>query len=386
MRWIIFLLFIVMSVSISAFTEYGCLFLSLEPSSINQAMGQTVGVINIWHNNPLTLYANPALVSFHEGIAYGYKHNPGNIEGFDNINYNAAIASFGYKGIGFTLPALNRRSKLGINIDYGRHPYYDELGNMVGSYRPQEDAATFGFAMNPLEILRTPESNSLLKHFDISIGLTRLGVVSDLGYIDIIDAANNTINKGKTTVYNIGMIAGVNYNWEDYLAMEGVVGFARFNLFEEDILYPRSDKERIYTHLNEGYGYSVSIPSNRLTSFLIEYDSIFEYLVYFSHIISYRFLSSTITFPDFDSHVNGKGSEFGIFDTIFIRRGRYEDRDGEVVGDTSGYGINLHYKKLISLSYNYAKFPGGPIAGSHKSEDIGFSVDILRAVDLITNR
>lgn len=77
--------------------------------------------------------------------------------------------------------------------------------------------------------------------------------------------------------------------------------------------------------------------------------------------------------------------EFGFLDSFYYRTGRYEDKVGRFVGNTEGYGININYKQLFSISYNYSDFPGGGLQDRQTSYDIAFTIDGLTVYELLRN-
>ncbi len=78
--------------------------------------------------------------------------------------------------------------------------------------------------------------------------------------------------------------------------------------------------------------------------------------------------------------IHGRGIELGLLDTFFYRNGFYDDSAGYVTGPSTGLGLNLHYKDLISLNFNWAIFAGGELVDHNESFDIGFNVDIPKTL------
>jgi hypothetical protein len=375
MKYLLLLILTFNFVSAFAISEYALAWLAIDPSSINRAIGgDAVGVVNIWHSNPLTSYFNPAIPAFHEGFSYGYTRiNWLQGSGINDITYNAGLISIGYKGIALTLPAPNAQSKFGIDMDYGQQEITDENGQDLGSFHSYEDAHFYGIAINPIELIRNLGTvNPILNHFDFALGLNEVSIKSVLAPEGQGQSEQNVQGSATASCMDFGAIAKFSYNVSQYANLEAVYGSSIFNTGDSKISYINQEQaDPIFSQNNKGFALSASLLPERIFQGQIDPKYIFC-----ENLLSIRYLSSSIT-DDNDADIKGHGTEIGILDTFFFRSGRYEDKPGFVVGNTSGYGINLHYKKMISLSYNYAKVPMGELVDTQKSSDYCLSFDFI---------
>jgi hypothetical protein len=383
-KWIYFTLLSFHFLLLNSFTNYGAIFTVIEPSSTNRALGMTTGSVNIWHNSPLMNYANPAIGSFHEGFSFNFTNDPwfDKIPGLDDIYYDASLLSFGYKGISLTLPfynGSNTNEKFGITMDYGQQDHTDEDGNLIGYFNSHETAQVYGLGLNMTEIYRNFFKNdvSLLNHFDVAVGANFTSIVSDIAPISI-NSDQISSHVGKTTKLDLGTIFKASYCFDEVLNLEAVYGLSHINAGKSEIRYTNeSQSDIVYRHRNQGFAASISILSKNDFS-----GNIPDNYLFFENVISIRYLHSVN--DDFNSEPNiiGYGGEFGFFDTFFIRKGYYSDKPGAIYGKTFGYGINLHFKKIVAFTYNYAEFPGGMLQKKLKSSDFAFNADFIAIFNL----
>ncbi len=370
---------LVLSIGVScAVTDYACMFLAINPSNISRALGYgNIGVVDVWHNNPLTSYSNPAIASLHEGISYGYTHENWNTG--SHMYYDGGLINIGYKGIGVILPAPNKSSNYGINLDYESYPQTIKQKDILRSYRSKESAAVYGLSFNTTEFMkRTEEYIPLFGMLDLAVGAERVYIKSNLNYDmgpgypeDYYDITS------EAACLNLGLISRFKYFPDENIKLEGVYGLSLFNAFNEKINYLDDDrKDTIYRFTNNGLALSASVLSENLLKNRVNQD-----LIFFDNILSTRLFVSLEDDYTYREDKLSYGVEVGFLDTFFIRRGHYRDRDGSVVGDTEGYGISLHYKNLFEYSYNSSSIPTG-LSNNEKSSDQTFMINLVELYNL----
>lgn len=383
MKQILLFVMVFASVSLCAINQSAFLFLSFEPSGINRAMGGGVtGVVNIWHNNPLTVYTNPAVSAFHEGFAYGYsKEDSGHTIGIRDIFYNSSMLTYGYEGMAIMLPGYNASERFGITLDSGMLQIVDSSGQTVGEFHDYDHATTFGIALNAFETYRkiAMSDHTWLKYVDLAIGANYIDVHSQLATaIGFTDTGNNTNERS----LNIGGISRLNYCYDRTLAFEAVYGLSHFNVEANEAQFvDQEEADPIWSHRNQGYALGVSLKGEKLAAAFIP-----EQFRFFDNFLTFRYLNATLD-PLYDTNerITGSGIEFGFLDTFFIRNGQYDDDAGHINGKTSGYGINLHYRNLLGFSYNYAEVPGGEIFQTRKTKDYSVNIDFINLFQVLRN-
>ncbi|MDZ4122376.1 MAG: hypothetical protein U1C33_08130, partial [Candidatus Cloacimonadaceae bacterium] len=369
---------LVFALGLGAFSQAAMLALGFETSATTHAIGgYNTTVANAWNSDPLMTYGNPALAAFQPGFSYSvikYKWLP-DIQ--DDMSYHAALAVLGYKGIAIILPAINQKSKWSIYMDMGEQIQYDELANEVGTYRSYDSYKVYGVAINPFETYRglSEDHPPLLKHFDLALGLSYIDLESYLGPGTNISPEDA---KAKASIYNLGLLAKANYRFGDVFNAEASFGLTRFNPENTKVSYfNQAQKDPILRYRNTGFGVFCSVPMEALLDMIPS-----EYL-FTENLISLKGLHGEIDwlFGHDDEITTGYGMELGLLDTIYLRHGYYKDETGQIKGDTTGFGINLHYRDYFSLRYNSATFPGGALTKEHKSSDLGININFMKLIE-----
>ena len=364
---------------LNSISNYGCIFSAIEPSSINRAIGMTTGSVNIWHENPFMNCANPAIGSFHEGFSFSFINDKWfeEVPGLNKMYYDASMISYGYRGISVIFPFYNgskANEKFGLTMDYGNENIVDENGNVTNNFNAYESSQTYGLSFNFTKIYcNFVESDfTFLNHFDLAVGANFVAIKSVLS-----PNSENFNGTADGTKLDIGTIAKFSYIFNNNINFEAVYGLSHHNVGKSDISYGHEiQKDIIYRDCNQGFAGSVSLLSK---GFLSEDHAFFEniFCLRYLHSVENNFQDS----PD----IVGYGCEIGFFDTVFIRKGYYDDTAGSVKGQTFGIGINLHYKKMIAITYNYSEFPGGELQNSQDSSDFGISSDFIEIYNFIRN-
>ncbi len=369
------LYFIFGSVSfLEAISSSAFLTLGFETSATTQAIGgynTTVG--NAWNSDPLMAYTNPALAAFQEGFSYSvirYKWI------FGDSHHNAALAVIGYKGLAVILPALNIDNEWGVyfGVDIDQ---YDSSGNVMGTYRCYDSYKVYGLAVNPLEVYREYGTNPypLLKHFDLALGLNYMDIES---YLSPPSELSPIEAKAETNIFNLGLVAKANYRIADCLKAEASFGLTRFNPENKKVKFIDDEEaDTIWRYRNTGFGLFLAVPLE-----LIQ-DQLPANMQFTDNLVSVKGLygQQDYLFGSDDEITTGNGMELGILDTIYLRKGYYEDEAGHITGDTTGFGINLHYKDYFSIRYNRASFPGGELVNKHKSSDYGVNLNFMKIME-----
>lgn len=386
MRYFMLLLLLTVSVMASSISSYSMYFLSYEPSSINRGIGgNVIGSVNIWHNSPLTAYTNPAVNALHEGAAFGFTRVPNKIPDLGiNTVYHASLVSFGYKGISVLIPNLNSNLQAGISFDLGTQDITDSQGDLIGQNDSFDNAILGGIALNPMEILRhlTRDQYPILNHFDLAYGVNSI-------YLDSYLAAGTGLTEvdgsGQEWVNSIGGIARASYCYKNIAEAEAVYGLVHLNPQLKEFTYaeaPQSDP--IWNHRNQGFALGASIKAETAIMEILPDGIIPQEFIFCENLISGRYLSSALD-PLYKHKevIKASGIELGLLDTFYFRQGNYDDTDEDYSGKTIGYGINLHYKKLVGLSYNWAKIPGWPFRKHQESYDLNLNFDLLKVIDML---
>jgi len=386
MRYFMVIILLTAAVTANAISNYSMWFLTLEPSSINRGIGgDVIGSVNIWHNSPLTAYANPAVNAFREGVAFGFTRVPYKIPdlGIDYV-YHASLASFGYKGISLLIPNLNANLQVGITLDSGLQELTDSQGNLIGQTETWDNAIVGGVAINPIEFVRfiTNDQYPILNYFDLAYGVNSIYLDSYLGPGTGLTETDATAQEW---VNSIGSIARASYCYKNLVEVEAVYGLVHFNPQLKEVTYTGVEQsDPIWNHRNQGFAISGSIKAEGVIEEILTGGIIPSELIFCENLLSGRYLYSALD-PMYNHRevIKANGMELGLLDTFFLRQGYYEDKAGGISGGTIGYGINLHYKNLVRLSYNWARIPTALLRDHENSYDLNLNFDLLKMTNML---
>ncbi len=393
--FLFFILLIFVSINLSyALSEFTCIFTLINPSATNVAFGLESGTANIWDRNPLGVWSNPAKLGYYKGLAYGYLHDPWFDKVVSGIYQNSSYLTLGWNGIGILLPLINNSSKFGTTMDYGEQIAVDHEGTIIDTFRSYESCSQFAFGINFLELTNKVFKYSspiidLQRYSEISLGYSLDYIVS--GLCPLIPELMDAEGKGESTSHNIGGIIRISpinllsdilqnilhfdFSINDYLNLDLSYGINLINIYRDGILYENSNsKQPLPNGIRSGIaGKLLFINIKNLADEYPLLSDISKYL--FSIYASY----DEAKYGDNPSTCS-KGIEYIFLDIFSLRRGKYYDYNGHIVGDSKGWGINLNYKDFICFQYNYVEFPGGELQAVQKKEDMSFSIDILQLV------
>jgi hypothetical protein len=363
--------------SLQAASHYGLSVNGFEPSAINLALGGSpVGVVNIWHNDPLNAYDNPAFPSLHEGFSrsssrYDFFENHTSAGGSENLVFSSALASLSYKGIGLLFPFSHlTEGNYGSYADYGVYEFIDEYGNVTARVNIDDQINPYGLSINLPEAYKLFNSQGTLfpENTDIALGINHINnnsyIISSINPRPHADKTNASSN-------NIGLLARLEHTSKKAFQLESTLGMTYFNAFNADVSYIDSQQaSRIYQRMNVG----LALAGAQRNKY---YNAGKGMLGSFENLYTIRVLGGTINEFASDPQIIGLGTELGLFDTLFQRVGYHYDDAGNIEGFTYGFGINLHYRNLLSATYNYASYPGGVITGKKHINSFAFSIDLI---------
>jgi len=368
---------VIVCISLFSISENTMVFLQIQPSSVSRALGYGFnGVADIWHQNPLIAWDNPALPALHEGIAVGYAKNQWfKGSGIDDMYYDSGMLTIGYKGFGMTLPSYNDTGEFGNTIDFGEQEQTDEMGNVIGTFHSSETAGCYSISFNPLGYLRSTygKRSEFMDKFNFGLGISYVDLVSDLGpgTGGTEDAIDGKVN---THIFDAGLIMSFRDKLADLFIGEASFGYKRSNLEDKYVTYINDEqKDPIGQNDIYGIGLGVSLPVH---SFFPAESALSNWT---ENLFTIRFLASQNSSETISTE-KSKGFEFGLLDTVFFRTGDFDDHEGSIEGNTSGYGVSLHYADLFALDYNHAEFPGGDLVNKQESEDFMLMLNLMKLI------
>ncbi len=349
-----------------ALTDFDLGFLSAEPSAINLAMGgKAVSCVNIWHNSPLTSYSNPAMAAYHTGISYGLGKRELR-QGEDlGMDYYASLVNINLGDISLTLPSYKLGDMSGLQIDYQPVSHYDSEGNLMFQYKLYEEAGVYGLAFDALDVVQSGLiPDCIYDNMSVAVGVNYLDISSH------IIASPERYNSRNVDSYDFGTAVRYSYDWSDATEFELVGAYSRNNVFDSNITIVGPYKTSIWEGESKGIAVAMHGKAEAILKRITAPERMF-----FDNLYSIRFMNSALSEREGDSR--GWGVEVGLMDTFFFRKGRYFGYEDGPRGESVGYGINLHFRDSISLSWNYAKYPGIEDDADQEAEDINLSFDFM---------
>lgn len=391
------IIIVLISFNLHSVSNFAAIFTLFNPSAENLAFGLDAGTADIWHRNPLSVWSNPAKLGYYKGLSFGYSRDAwlDKVDVLNDLYHNSSYLSFGWKGIGISLPFVNNNQKFGTILDLGEQVQTDENGNYLGTYNPYETCSEFAVGVNTLEFLANLSENSfkdniynLSYYTDLSLGYSFNYIFSDLVLEGTVQPEQDVKLKAKSHFHNIGLIARVSpFNSQNYeiLNIDFTGGIKYLNISEEKINYPNSGSDanplpygtktaisgRLALNLEDMLSKSTLLnnPANNfISSFCKDLLSIYA---------SYEENKYGDRSTEYD-----KGVEFGLLNIFYLRSGEHSDNYG-LSGKISGYGINLSYKNWFHLQYNHVSFPGGGLQETQEKSDYMINVNILKIIENI---
>ncbi|MCF7919247.1 MAG: hypothetical protein K9N06_04985 [Candidatus Cloacimonetes bacterium] len=386
MKILMIVILLMSSFSIYAVSEAACIFTLINPSATNTALGVVGGGANIWNQNPLDTWDNPAILGYHKGISIGYLHDDWFEKVFDDIYFDSAYLTLGWKGLGLMLPMINNQLNFGTSVDYGKQEMYDEDGYFVGTFDSWEISTGFALGMNLLEFYTSLNDNesisNLQKYSDFSIGYNYNLIESNLSPEGQGETETGYKGNGNSHTDGLGMIVRfsplneTNFTNYSFIKADLVSSVYYRNLSRTSISYVNEDqKDPLPYSTDTAVSFRIAIGAENVKEMIpsVIFD---ELSVFCSDIISvYGNYGSSNLMEENDEW--GKGIELTLLDIVSFRWGYHQDKDGHIEGKTSGIGLNLRYKDLVRLQYNYAKFPGGDLQKFQRKSDFMLNVNLM---------
>ncbi|MFC1898303.1 hypothetical protein ACFLYJ_01900, partial [Candidatus Cloacimonadota bacterium] len=186
------LIIVIAFICFGLFADETYLFLT-NYSAGNIAVGYSGGISDVWIPNSGNNSGNPALLGYQTGISYRFSHG-----GHFLTDVEESVLSFGYKGIGMTLPMPSYKGEFGLvhHIDFT--PFFSLFfGPLPEEVHYYEISRKYSLGINLFEFISNfTNSNQAESPLELSLGFTH---------------NNNTIK------YKIASIEfGDNYDTQDY--------------------------------------------------------------------------------------------------------------------------------------------------------------------------
>ncbi|MCK4653466.1 MAG: hypothetical protein KAU01_03380 [Candidatus Cloacimonetes bacterium] len=386
-RIILISVFLLLISNLFCYANFACIFTLINPSATDVAFGLDSGTANIWNTNPLSVWSNPAKLGYHNGFAYGYSHTPWFRDVFPDMYHQSSYISYGWNGIGILLPAPSAKNHWGTVMSYGEQERTDENGQVIGTFESWDADTKFALGMNTIEFMSNFLKNDFLNKIqyfgEISVGFNYDIIHSQLvpegtGVIpDSLTAIADARSKGIGLIGRISPFNKMNSSGKFY-RLDLTVGLYFLNPGKTEIYYiNETQKDPLPYGTKSAFSGKLSFDMKLIPP--LANDDIIS--LFCKNIFSVYYSQDNTQYGEKDEtnpSVWGEGLELTFLDIFSYRKGQYIDREGEIVGNTIGYGFNLNYKDIIQFQYNKVKFPGGDLQYKQDKWDILFRVDFIK--------
>ena len=362
-------------------------------SARNVAMGFISGTSNVW-GEEVADQGNPALLGYLKGFSYRFSFSTNKY-----IRISDSSLSFGFKGLGFSLPTPSDNWKFGF-VQHSTALSYEEepFGPTGEEFEYFDLSQKFSFGLNLYETLTsfkvlTPKDRNM--EFSFGVTMHRHSMKYEISNIYIHDLdfwtrdycfnfmvdVNKIINKNSpidiafsTGYYTINpMKKKVRFNIDN--DGDGQLNEDPFDLIDNDNdgLIDEDGEELKFTTNNDnrlGLSLHFSLPID-------SYDNLTEnkFLCRFSKSI----LNTTLT-TNYGIDFQSTGFEITLFDIISYRMGFYDENTGSSAYDdsyrTSGLGLQLK-DNIFALKGNLTMINGAPATLPEKLYEISINFNLI---------
>jgi hypothetical protein len=359
--------------------HYSSSFTMRNPSATGRALGITGGGADIWNQNPLDVWSNPAKLGYFEGLSMGYSHDDCSGNYWDEAYFDNSYLTLGWNGIGLMLPMLNHSSKFGSTLYCEMQDLNNDDGVCIGEVESWESSSGFALGVNLLEFygaIQKQEDCTRLRSFtDLSIGYNYNFINSELtGY----SSSEDSIIKLKSHTDGLGIIFrfsplnGDNSPNFGFINTDLVISKYYRNLSKTKMQYLENTQPIYFSTetaavIKLGVGIK-SIAGSELANVLS---------TFCKDIISVKYTLGNSHIVD-DYWLSGDGIELTLLDLVSFRWGNYKNREKEINGETSGVGLNLRYRDVVQFQYNYAEFPGGDLEDVMEVSEYMLNFNLLK--------
>ncbi|MDZ4181733.1 MAG: hypothetical protein U1B83_02560, partial [Candidatus Cloacimonadaceae bacterium] len=277
----------------------------------------------------------------------------------EKLGYEADLMSISYYGLGFL--AANGRT------DYGEFSFAGEDTFEGYTIHAREKNRIYGLSFDLQEFYsRKRQEKAIPERFDLAFGLNLIRNSSNINAEGTETHANSA---------NLGLLVKVPILQSDTQRLEAAAGATLFNAFNQgrETSYT-GEEECIYKRLNLAGGLSASLLNPRFNDGSLP--------GIFSELASLRLMAGASHEFASDPLILGFGGELGLAELLYIRTGYHHDDAGKISGLTYGAGLNLHFRKLINLRYDYAHFPAAEGFLAKEISSYGINIDIIGWINL----
>lgn len=324
-------------------------------------------------------WANPALIAYQSGLRFEWNHTqllPGLA---DDVEYDSKVLTAGAWGLAFLAAGEPLDALGGQRLDYGESERFDEQGNPIGTFSSFEEIDSWGFGVSAAEVMRAlfriagSDPPSVTEWADVAFGMRTKQFVVQLAPADLGGVAGGTAHDlgllVRLTPYGgIGPGAGAPFR------LDLSSGWSDLSYDQPELVFINADRPTPVSRQRRIGGavrFSSAVPAGIVAAF--ERRGVGWLVPGFSPFLSLglAYDHARIT-PGPGYETDGFGIELAVANVLTLRRGWYEDREGEIDDTSWGFGIGLPLGNVAGVRVDYARFPNAE--GSEIQDDRGYGV------------
>jgi hypothetical protein len=362
---------------------------ALDPS-IRAAGTGKAGTAVFWGPDP-DYWRNPALLACECGVRYEHGKTQLVPDLADDVYFTSDRLTLAAFGLGLSFEGQPLDVLGGRRLDYGQTEAVDEEGKSYGFFDSWEEVESWGIAVSAMHVLDsvldlTRDDHSVLRRFgDIGLGVrwntADVHLAPDWA-MEIIGADGSGQTEAHTRDWGY-LVRLSPYNSIDYegwlpaldevlepvlggIAVEAAYGEGTLNDRNDTVQFGDLAPDPISRYDRRGYSIHVAAGFPGVLSEGLESHGLGWLAESLSPMISVGWawdrMVRSMEFPDPGSRVAGAEQEYSGWELEFaniltLRRGRIDDRDGEIHGDTSGWGLGFKAGDYGGFRYDKATVP-----------------------------
>ncbi|UCE04084.1 MAG: hypothetical protein JSW67_07920 [Candidatus Latescibacterota bacterium] len=373
--WYLFAFLLAVEVS-PCFAQFGsgAISLSFDPSVRSAGMGRATTAV-FWGGDP-NYWANPALLGHHDGLRYEWSEIQLVPDLADDVFFKSnrvTLAGWGF-GVAFSVKPLR--------LDYGESEAIDSEGNPLGTFNSFEDIDSWGVGANLIQV-----TENVLRQFnagmpaiarwgDVSVGYFKKSVVVDLAPASVLpDPVGAGSGRGEADTQDFGLLLRATpLNTIDYpiasqphlpgLRLDVSYGRSWLNFDDAEVAFAADQIDPIARDARWGVGVRMAIGLSKAWNDALRKNNRGWVARLFEPIFSVGVAwdRSTYSIPGEPERLEccdteRWGVEFVFLNVFTLRSGNIDDPDGDVRGDTSGWGVGLNLGGVAGVRWDQATTP-----------------------------
>lgn len=358
----------------------------IDPSVGAAGMGRA-GVSVFWGDHP-NGWANPALLGYHDGVRFVYGRTQLVPDLSDHVFFTTKEIMIGGGGLGLRMSGKPIEALGSLRLDYGRSVATDVDGNVIAVFDSYEEIHDLAIGINLLEAvetiqrLRGGEPSRLSRKVDLSIGHAWKRVTVDLFPASILFGVTTGGEANERDRGAVLRVTPLDQIPEDGAAgagrsgtlvkIEAAVGFSQRNFGGDDTSVDWVGDIHEERLLGGAARVTLRLPGQAVGGI---WDFLEPTIAFGATTESAKYYRDGDELDGFDG--SRSGQEITLFDAISLRHGYVRNDASAVDDDTFGVGARLRYKKMIGVSYDYAKVPQSVFLENVKRHGVTAFVDPL---------